>query len=166
MLQFNLRKATNIVLLMGIATILTGTAAAQIYGPAPTPPPAPAPTPPPAPAPTPPPGGGMTGSPPPAPTPPPSAPPTPVPPPGGGTGGGGTAPPPTSNVVRNFHVGFDRPEAWALKYFASATLLSGLEPPDPPELRRIGAITLGLEVNWMPTLDAGQQRVGFNGTAP
>ncbi len=58
------------------------------------------------------------------------------------------------------------PEAWALKYFASATLLSGLEPPDPPELRRIGAITLGLEVNWMPTLDAGQQRVGFNGTAP
>jgi hypothetical protein len=94
-------------------------------------------------------GGGMTGSPvygPPA-------------------GGGGTSTP-SSSGVPNYHIGFDRPEAWALKYFASATLLSGLEPPDPTELRRIGAVTIGLETDWIPTLDAGQQRVGFNGTAP
>ncbi len=100
MIQFNFRKATNIVLLMGIATILTGTAAAQIYGPAPTPPP----------------GGGMTGNPPPAsPTP---TPPAPVPPPGGGmTGGGGAAPPPASGAVRNFHVGFDRAGSLGSKIF-------------------------------------------------
>jgi hypothetical protein len=156
MIQFNLRKVTNLISSIGVASILTGTAVAQIYGPTPAPPP-------PSPAPAPPPGGGMTSGPPPAPPPPA---PTPVPPPGGGTGGGGAASPPTSRGISNFHVGFDQPEAWALKYFASATLLSGLEPPDPPELRRIGAVTLGLEVNWQPTLDAGQQRVGFNGTAP
>ena len=161
MIQFNLKHTTSLILLIGATSIFTGTAAAQIYDPSPTPPPAPSPTPPPAP----PPGGGMTGSPPP--TPPPSAPPAPAPPPGGGTtGGGGAASPPASGTIRNFHVGFDRPEAWALKYFVSATLLSGLEPPDPLELRRIGAVTLGLEMNWQPTLDAGQQRVGFNGTAP
>ncbi|HEY6987741.1 MAG TPA: hypothetical protein VH369_05125, partial [Bryobacteraceae bacterium] len=130
--QFDLRKATSLVSLIGITTILTGTATAQIYGPAPTPSPAPAPAPPP--------GGGMTSSPPP--TPPSPTPPSPAPPPGGGTGGGGAASPPTSGAIRNFHVGFDRPEAWALKYFASGTLLSGLEPPDPLELRRIGAVTL------------------------
>jgi hypothetical protein len=147
--------------------MLAGSAAAQIdYNPppaAPAPPapapPAPAPAPAP-PAPAPPPGSGLTGSPPPAA--PAPAPPAPVLPPGGGR----AASPPASGTIRNFHVGFDRPEAWALKYFVSATLLSGLEPPDPPELRRIGAVTLGLEVNWQPTLDAGQQRVGFNGTAP
>ena len=27
------------------------------------------------------------------------------------------------------HLSFDAPEAWALKYFTSVTLLSGLEPP-------------------------------------
>jgi hypothetical protein len=160
MIQFNLKNTTNLILLIGATSILTGTAAAQIYDPSPTPPPAP----PPAPSPAPPPGGGMTGSPPP--TPPPSAPPVAPPPGGGATGGGGAASPPASGAIRNFHVGFDRPEAWALKYFVSATLLSGLEPPDPPELRRIGAVTLGLEANWQPMLDAGQQRVGFNGTAP
>jgi hypothetical protein len=26
----------------------------------------------------------------------------------------------------NYHLGFERPEAWGLKYFASTTLLSGL----------------------------------------
>src|SRR5690348_10350921 len=54
---------------------------------------------------------------------------------GGGTtggttvgGGGATA---GYDFQRNYHVGFDRPEAWGLKYFASTSLLSGLQPPEP-----------------------------------
>lgn len=66
----------------------------------------------------------------------------------------------------NYHVGFDRPEAWGLKYFTSTTLLSGLQPPDPPEGRRTGSVTVGFELGWIPTLDEGQRRIGFNGKAP
>jgi hypothetical protein len=62
------------------------------------------------------------------------------------------------------HLSFDRPEAWALKYFTSATLLSGLQPPEPLiEERRIGSVTLGLELGWLPTLGPEQTRVGFSG---
>src|SRR5580704_8755236 len=43
-------------------------------------------------------------------------------------GGGATV---TPNFHNNYHLGFDRPEAWGLKYFASASMLSGLQPPDP-----------------------------------
>src|SRR5215472_10929520 len=64
----------------------------------------------------------------------------------------------------NYHVGFNRPEAWGLKYFASTTLLSGLEPPMPEE-HQVGSVTVGFEVGWLPTLDTGQERIGFNGTA-
>jgi len=67
---------------------------------------------------------------------------------------------------QNEHVSFDSPEAWALKYFASTTLLSGLQPEQFPSGRRIGSVTVGLELGWLPTLDPGQTRVGFNGTAP
>jgi hypothetical protein len=56
---------------------------------------------------------------------------------------------------------FDRPESWALKYFTSNTLLSGLEMP---EARPAGSIQIGLELAWIPELTAEQQRVGFNGT--
>lgn len=158
MIRHNLRKAINLISLIGITSIFSGSAPAQIYGPSPAPPP-PASPPAPPPSPTPPTGGGMSGG-------------------GtggggmtggpiyGGRGGGGSSSTPNSSGVPNYHIGFDRPEAWALKYFASATLLSGLWPPDPPEQRRFGAVTLGLEVDWLPTLDAGQQRVGFNGPAP
>ncbi|MGD0666917.1 MAG: hypothetical protein ABSB23_05120 [Bryobacteraceae bacterium] len=67
----------------------------------------------------------------------------------------------------DFHIGFDRPEAWGLKYFASSSLLSGLQP-EPPSLesQRIGSVTVGFELGWLPTLDAGQQRIGFDGTSP
>lgn len=61
------------------------------------------------------------------------------------------------------HLSFDSPEAWALKHFTSASLLSGLQPP---ETRPIGSVTVGFELGSLPTLDTGQQRVGFNGTAP
>jgi hypothetical protein len=67
---------------------------------------------------------------------------------------------------KNYHVSFDRPEAWGLKYFSSTTLLSGLQPLEPAEGHRVGAVTLGFEMGWMPTLDAGQERIGFNGRAP
>src|SRR5260370_41413753 len=72
---------------------------------------------------------------------------------------------PTPTVHNNYHVGFDRPEAWGLKYFASTSLLSGLQLPEPPEGHRIGSITVGFEVGWLPALDAGQRRIGFNGKA-
>jgi hypothetical protein len=82
----------------------------------------------------------------------------------GGTTGGGAAG--TNNLNNTYHVGFDRPEAWGLKYFASTSLLSGLQPPESPEGYRIGSVTVGFELGWLPTLDAGQMRIGFNGTAP
>ncbi len=61
------------------------------------------------------------------------------------------------------HMSFDRPEAWALKYFTSATLLAGLDGSEdaPP-----GSVTIGLEAGWLPPLSAAQQRVGFRGTGP
>src|SRR6266481_4713135 len=62
------------------------------------------------------------------------------------------------------HVGFNSPEGWALKYYASATLFSGLQPPEPlVEGRQIGSVTLGLEMGWLPTLSPDRARVGFSG---
>src|SRR5438132_10056559 len=62
------------------------------------------------------------------------------------------------------HLSFDSPEAWALKYFTSATMLSGLQPPETlGEQRQTGSITLGLEMGWLPSLDAERARVGFSG---
>jgi hypothetical protein len=62
------------------------------------------------------------------------------------------------------HLGFDTPEAWALKYFTSVTLLSGLQPPETlVEERRAGSITIGMEVGWLPALTPEQARVGFSG---
>jgi hypothetical protein len=57
---------------------------------------------------------------------------------------------------------FDRPESWALQYFTSATLLTGL---DTAQDERAGSITIGLETGWVPSLTPAQQRVGFSGTA-
>jgi hypothetical protein len=59
---------------------------------------------------------------------------------------------------------FDRPEAWALKYYASSTLLNGLQPPEPQfERPRIGSVTIGLELGWLPRLNTERARVGFTG---
>jgi len=88
---------------------------------------------------------------------------------GGGTsGGGGTGGGPTSiyNFHGNYHLGFDTPEAWGLKYFAGTTLLSGLQPPDPPEGHRVGSLNVGFELGWLPSLDAGQRQIGFGGRVP
>src|SRR5437763_6827814 len=62
----------------------------------------------------------------------------------GGTSGGGPAT--VYNFHQNYHIGFDRPEAWGLKYFASTTLMSGLQPPEPSEGHRVGSGTVGFEV--------------------
>jgi hypothetical protein len=64
------------------------------------------------------------------------------------------------------HVRFDSPEGWALKYFTSATLLSGLQPPETEDReapRRFGSVTLGVELGWLPELSAERARVGFSG---
>jgi hypothetical protein len=62
------------------------------------------------------------------------------------------------------HKDFDSPEGWAMKRFASATLLTGLQPPESAEDRRFGSLTIGFEMGWLPALDAGQARVGFSGS--
>src|SRR5262252_7574729 len=72
----------------------------------------------------------------------------------------------TTIFHNNYHIGFERPEAWGLKYFASASLLSGLPPVDPAEGHKVGSITVGLEVGWLPALDEGQRMIGFDGKAP
>lgn len=69
----------------------------------------------------------------------------------------------TTVIIRDVHEGFDRPEAWGLKYFASASLLSGLELPVSPEDHHAGAVTVGFETGWLPTLDAGQEQIAFDG---
>src|SRR5260370_2811973 len=65
--------------------------------------------------------------------------------------------------VRN--VGFDTPDGWALKYFTSATLLNGLQPPEPlGEHPQLGAVTVGVEFGWVPSLRPSQAAsVGFRG---
>jgi hypothetical protein len=89
----------------------------------------------------------------------------------GGSSGGGS-PTPTSGAAagysfhQNYHVGFDRPEAWGLKYFASASLLSGLSPGDPSSEHRVDFVNVAFEIGWLPTLDPGQERIGFGGKAP
>ncbi len=93
---------------------------------------------------------------------------------GSGTAGAGTGSGPTPgggpasiyDFHKNYHIGFERPEAWGLKYFASTTLLSGLQPPAPAEGYHFGSVTVGLELGWLPNLDAGQRQIGFNGKVP
>jgi hypothetical protein len=58
---------------------------------------------------------------------------------------------------------FDRPEAWALKYFSSATLLSGFEAP---RTRSAWSVSLGVEAGWLPPISSANRFVGFDGTKP
>ena len=53
-----------------------------------------------------------------------------------------------------------RPEAWAMKYFTSLTLLTGY---GPIASREEGWIDLGLEVVEFPFLSEEERKVGFNG---
>lgn len=54
----------------------------------------------------------------------------------------------------------ERPEAWAMQWFASAALLSGL---GPPRVRDPWTVELGLEAGWLPELSEEERRVGFDG---
>ncbi len=56
---------------------------------------------------------------------------------------------------------FDRPEAWAMKYFASVSMLTGLGTPRALEPSRV---YLELEGAWVPSLSESERTVGFNGT--
>lgn len=58
---------------------------------------------------------------------------------------------------------FQRPEAWALAYFTSATLLAGLEPPQP---RSPWSISFGAEAGLLTPVSRANQFVGFDGTKP
>jgi hypothetical protein len=83
---------------------------------------------------------------------------------GAGTPAGGPAT--VYNFHNNYHLGFDRPESWGLKYFASASMLSGLPMVESPEGHRVGSVTVGFESDWLPSLDAGQRQIGFKGMVP
>ena len=56
---------------------------------------------------------------------------------------------------------FDRPESWAMKYFANVTLLTGL---GAPRQRQVGELEVGVEALWIPHLSAEERTVGFDGT--
>ena len=56
---------------------------------------------------------------------------------------------------------FDRPEAWAMKWFAAVTLHDGLGGPDD---LAAGEVELGFDAGWVPSLSEEDRRVGFRGT--
>lgn len=58
-------------------------------------------------------------------------------------------------------IDFDRPEAWAMRYFAGVALMQGNGPPPGLEA---GHFSLGLELANVPHLSRSERRVGFNGT--
>ncbi len=72
----------------------------------------------------------------------------------------------SSGSIPNEHISFDRPESWALKRFDAATLPSTMLPGVPVELQNVGTTSVGLETDWLPMLDAAQERVGFDGLVP
>ncbi len=55
---------------------------------------------------------------------------------------------------------FDAPEAWAMKYFSSVSLLTGL---GAVEARRPGSVEVSFEAISVPHLDQEQRTVGFGG---
>jgi hypothetical protein len=62
---------------------------------------------------------------------------------------------------RDEQLAFDRPEAWAMKYFAAVSLMQGDGPPLGLEK---GQWAMGFEMANIPELSAEERTVGFNGT--
>lgn len=58
-------------------------------------------------------------------------------------------------------VAFDRPEAWAMRYFTAAGLMLA---DGPPEALGKGQFALGFDVANIPRLSRSERTVGFNGT--
>lgn len=59
------------------------------------------------------------------------------------------------------HLDFDRPEAWAMKYYSMVSLASGY---GVPPAREPGDVDFALEVGWIPSIEGDDARVGFRGT--
>lgn len=59
------------------------------------------------------------------------------------------------------HLAKDRPEFWAAKLVASEALMTSMAVPDKTAP---GALSLGIEAGWLPSLSPEQRLVGFNGT--
>lgn len=55
----------------------------------------------------------------------------------------------------------DRPEAWAMRWFAAALAPAGTAPGGATQA---GRIDLGLDLGWLPSLSARQRTIGFDGT--
>jgi hypothetical protein len=55
----------------------------------------------------------------------------------------------------------ERPEAWAMRWFAAALAPSGFGAPGG---RVAGSVELAAEVGWLPELSERERTVGFNGT--
>jgi hypothetical protein len=72
-----------------------------------------------------------------------------------------TASPLSAQVIDDVEeLDWDRPEAWAMKFFSSVSLLTGL---GPPRAREPWSFEIGLELDTIPHLDEDQRRVGFGG---
>jgi len=56
---------------------------------------------------------------------------------------------------------FDRPESWAMKYFTSVSLLTGLGTQKPMDK---GSVEIGFEGGLVPALGEEKRRVGFIGS--
>ncbi|HZS41371.1 MAG TPA: hypothetical protein VFF06_31295 [Polyangia bacterium] len=67
----------------------------------------------------------------------------------------------TETLTATQPLDFDRPESWAMKYFTTATIPSGMGPPRPLKL---GQLRISLEGGWIPAVSDEQATVGFNGT--
>jgi len=68
---------------------------------------------------------------------------------------------PTSAAADTEHVSSDSPEAWAMFYFTSVTVFSGL---GTPRAREPWSVDFALELGNIPHLDTEERRVGFHGT--
>jgi hypothetical protein len=64
-------------------------------------------------------------------------------------------------VDRVTELDWDRPEAWAMKYFNSVSAFTAL---GAPQARAAWSIEIGLELDTIPQLSEDQRRIGFNGT--
>jgi hypothetical protein len=68
---------------------------------------------------------------------------------------------PVTTIAPRQDIDFDRPESWGMKYFTSATLMTGQGTPRP---LRLGQLRIGVEGEWVPEVGAQQSIIGFNGT--
>lgn len=59
------------------------------------------------------------------------------------------------------HLAWDRPEAWAMKYFTAVSLMSGYAAPEGLDK---GAISIAFDAGWVPSLSEEERRVGFIGS--